>query len=164
MTVFFLLLAIIAGALLAYRQGIDAVAEALLSAGELMVLVMPLVIIAIVMAAYAQALLPQAVVERWLGRDAGWPGLFIAIAAGAVTPGGPFMAFPLVVGLRAVGASLPVCVTYLTAWSVLGIQRILIWELPFFGVDFVLMRLVVSLPLPLIAGLATQWLSDPVRH
>ncbi|RZU98228.1 hypothetical protein [Spiribacter vilamensis] len=164
MTIFFAILAVVAGALLGYRQGFDAVTGALFSAGELMVLVVPLVIIAIVMAAYAQALLPRAVVERWLGRDAGWRGLFIAIAAGAITPGGPFMAFPLVVGLRSVGASFPVCITYLTAWSVLGIQRILIWELPFFGLDFVILRLAVSLPLPLIAGLAAQWLGDPVRR
>lgn len=164
MTIFFVLLAVIAGAVLSNRHGFDAVIGAVLSAGELMALVLPLVIIAIVMAAYAQALLPRAVVERWLGRDAGWRGLFIAMAAGAITPGGPFMAFPLVVGLRAIGASFPVCITYLTAWSVLGIQRILIWELPFFGTDFVILRLIVSLPLPLIAGMASQWLGDPARH
>jgi uncharacterized membrane protein YraQ (UPF0718 family) len=164
MTVFFMVLAAAAGTLLAQRQGLEAVTGALLSAGELIALVIPLVVIAIVMAAYAQALLPREIVERWLGRDAGWRGLFIAIAAGAVTPGGPFMAFPLVVGLRAVGASLPICITYLTAWSVLGIQRILIWELPFFGVDFVVLRLLVSLPLPLIAGVTAQWLGEPVRR
>ena len=161
MSVFFAVLAVAAGALLAARQGPTAVMEALLSAGELIGLVIPLVIVAMVMAAYAQALLPREAVERWLGRDAGWRALFIAIAAGAITPGGPFMAFPLVVGLRAVGASVPVCITYLTAWSVLGIQRILIWELPFFGPEFVALRLLVSLPLPFIAGVAAGWLGDP---
>ncbi len=161
MTVFFIILGIVSGALLWYRQGNEAVVQALLSGGELIVLVVPLVIIAIAMAAYAQALLPRRVVEHWLGRNAGWRGLLIATAAGAITPGGPFMAFPLVVGLRAMGASLPVCITYLTAWSLLGLQRILMWELPFFGLDFVLLRLLVSLPLPLIAGIASQWLGDP---
>jgi hypothetical protein len=38
---------------------------------------------------------------------------------------------------------------------------VLIWELPFFGLDFVVLRLLVSLPLPLIAGLLTQWLTEP---
>ena len=85
MTVFFVVLAAAAGTLLAQRQGVEAVTGALLSAGELIALVIPLVVIAIVMAAYAQALLPREIVERWLGRDAGWRGLFIAIAAGAVT-------------------------------------------------------------------------------
>ncbi len=161
MTVFFVILGVVSGALLWYRQGPEAVTQALLSGGELIVLVVPLVIIAIVMAAYAQALLPRRVVEHWLGRRAGWRGLLIATGAGAITPGGPFMAFPLVVGLRAMGASLPVCITYLTAWSLLGIQRVLMWELPFFGLDFVLLRLLVSLPLPLLAGVASQWLGEP---
>lgn len=164
MTAFFVLLALAAGAALAQRQGTDAVIEALVAAGELMVLVLPLVVVAIVMAAYAQALLPRQRIEQWLGRDAGWRGLFIAMGAGIITPGGPFMAFPLVVGLRAVGASAPVCITFLTAWSVLGIQRVLIWELPFFGVEFVLLRLAVSLPLPLIAGVITGWLGEPERR
>lgn len=164
MTVFFILLAVASGALLWYRQGSEAVLQALLSGGEWIVLVVPLVMIAIVMAAYAQALLPRRIVEQWLGRDAGWRGLWIATAAGAVTPGGPFMAFPLVVGLRTMGASLPICITYLTAWSVLGLQRILMWELPFFGLDFVLLRVLVSLPLPLIAGVTSQWLGDPARR
>ena len=89
MTAFFMLLALAAGAALAQRQGTDAVIEALVAAGELMVLVLPLVVVAIVMAAYAQALLPRQRVEQWLGRDAGWRGLFIAMGAGIITPGGP---------------------------------------------------------------------------
>ncbi|AGM41149.1 hypothetical protein SPISAL_05275 [Spiribacter salinus M19-40] len=161
MTGFFLVLGVAAGALLAYRQGLPAVVEALFGAGELMLVVLPLVVIAVLMAAYAQALIPRDLAERWLGRGAGLKGIGLATLAGAVTPGGPFMAFPLVLGLRGVGASLPICTTYLTAWSVLGIQRVLIWELPFFGLDFVVLRLLVSLPLPLIAGLLTQWLTEP---
>jgi len=163
MTLFFLLLALAAGAVLAYRQGPLAVIEALGGAVELMLIVLPLIVIAVLMAAYAQALIPRDLAERWLGRGAGLKGIGLATLAGTVTPGGPFMAFPLVLGLRGVGASLPICMTYLTAWSVLGIQRVLIWELPFFGLDFVALRLLVSLPLPLIAGLIAQWITEPSR-
>lgn len=163
MTAFFLALALVAGGVLAYRQGLPAVGDALTGAGELMVLVLPLIVIAVLMAAYAQALIPRDLAERWLGRGAGLRGIGLATLAGAFTPGGPFMAFPLVLGLRAVGASLPICMTYLTAWSVLGIQRVLIWELPFFGLDFVVLRLLVSLPLPVIAGVLAQWLTEPAE-
>ena len=164
MTAFFAILGLLSGAWLWHQRGSDAVTQALFGSVELILVVLPLIVIAIVMAAYAQALLPTRLVENWLGRDAGWRGLVIATAAGAITPGGPFMAFPLVVGLRAMGASLAICITYLTAWSVLGLQRVLVWELPFFGLDFVVLRLLVSLPLPFIAGLASQWLSEPARR
>ena len=45
----------------------------------------------------------------------------------------------------------------MTAWSVLAIHRTLSFELPLMGSRFVLLRLLVSLPLPLIAG-ALAWL------
>ena len=44
-------------------------------------------------------------------------------------------------------------ITYLTAWSVLGLHRLVIWELPLLGTDFVITRFLASLPLPLVAGL-----------
>jgi hypothetical protein len=39
---------------------------------------------------------------------------------------------------------------------VIGYQRALVWELPFFGPDFVIWRIIVSLPLPFIAGLLAR--------
>lgn len=155
-TVFFAALAAGTGALLWQRDGPAAVTGALGESAGLLVAVLPLVALAVIMAGYVQELLPQRLVQRWLGRESGLRGLLLATVAGALTPGGPFSAFPLVVGLHGIGASLPVCITYLTAWSVLGIQRMLVWELTFFGADFVLLRLLVSLPLPLVAGLASM--------
>lgn len=154
-TLFFAALAAVTGAALWQRDGVGAVLAALGEGAGLLAAVLPLVAMAVLMAGYVQLLLPQRVVQRWLGQESGLRGLLLATAAGAVTPGGPFTAFPLVVGLRGVGASVPVCITYLTSWSVLGIQRVLVWELTFFGTEFVLLRLLVSLPLPLLAGLAS---------
>jgi hypothetical protein len=31
-----------------------------------------------------------------------------------------------------------------------------VWELPFFGVDFVLWRMLVAIPLPILAGLLAR--------
>lgn len=154
-TLFFTGLAGVTGALLWYRDGGPGVLAALGEGAGLLAAVVPLVAMAVLMAGYVHALLPERVVHRWLGQESGLRGLLTATAAGALTPGGPFTAFPLVVGLHAVGASLPVCITYLTAWSVLGIQRLVVWELPFFGPEFVLLRVLVSLPLPLVAGVAS---------
>ncbi|MCA4923504.1 MAG: hypothetical protein ING86_12030, partial [Methylobacterium sp.] len=35
-------------------------------------------------------------------------------------------------------------------------NRAVIWEMPFFGTDFVLFRFLVSLPMPVLLGLAAR--------
>ncbi|MQM40180.1 hypothetical protein KBTX_04226 [wastewater metagenome] len=162
-TLFFSVLAVSAGTAVWWTRGDAAVRAAFGHAAGLLLMVLPLVLFAVMLAAYIQQMLPMGLAERWLGAGSGVRGLLLATLAGAVTPGGPFSAFPLVVGLRGVGASLPVCVAYLTAWSVLGLQRVLVWEIPFFGAHFAAVRLLVSLPLPLIAGAAAMALTRPTR-
>lgn len=150
--ILFLLLAIAGAAGLAWTEGADAVIAALGRASELLLMVAPLVVAAVLISGYVQVLVPRSLMERWLGRDSGLRGLVLASVAGALTPGGPFAAFPLVVGLWKAGAAFPVCVAYLTAWSTLGVQRLLIWEIPLLGPDFATLRVVASLPLPLLGG------------
>ena len=43
-------------------------------------------------------------------------------------------------------------VAFITAWTLCGYTRALVWELPFFGPHFVIWRIVEAIPLPLIAG------------
>jgi hypothetical protein len=47
-------------------------------------------------------------------------------------------------------------VTFITAWSVIGLNRMLVWEVPFFEPDFLIVRYVASIPLPFIAGLIAR--------
>ena len=161
-TIFFTLLALGAGAATWWLHGGEAFTRSLGRAAGLLAWITPVLLGALMVGAYVQRLIPRATMEHWLGGRSGLRGLVVATAAGAITPGGPFAAFPLVVALYRAGASVPVCVAYITAWSVLGLNRALVWELPFLGPDFVLLRLLVSLPLPLLAGyltvLLTRWL------
>lgn len=69
-----------------------------------------------------------------------------------MTPGGPIASFPLVAALRAAGTGTGALIAFLSAWSLIGVQRILMWEMPFMGGRFVAVRLAVSLPLPFIAA------------
>lgn len=162
MTIIFLVLAAVGGTVLWIRRGGDVVVQALTEGAGLLALVLPVVALAVIVAAYVQRLLPDALVERWLGGSSGFRGLALGTAAGAITPGGPFAAFPVVLGLFRAGASRPVCIAYLTAWSVLGLQRMLVWELPFFGIEFALLRWAASLPLPFLAGALTGLLLDRI--
>jgi hypothetical protein len=54
------------------------------------------------------------------------------------------------------GADAGAVVTFIVSWTLIGYTRALIWELPFFGSDFVIWRIVQALPLPIIAGLLAR--------
>ncbi len=62
------------------------------------------------------------------------------------------LSFPILAGLHQAGAGLGPLVAYLTGWSLLGLHRILAWELPLLGPRFVVVRLAVSLVLPPLVG------------
>jgi uncharacterized membrane protein YraQ (UPF0718 family) len=66
--------------------------------------------------------------------------------------------FPVVASLFKVGVGIGPLVAYLTAWSLFGLQRIIMWEIPFLGPKVVAVRVAVSLFFPLLAG----WLSELV--
>ncbi|HSH40670.1 MAG TPA: permease [Arenicellales bacterium] len=160
MTLFFIALAAASAAGLGLRDGAGEVLDALGRSGMLLLGIGPVIVVALFLGGYVQALLPRDMVARWLGGDGGTLKYLLAIAAGVVTPAGPFGAFPLVVALRRAGAPFDVCVVYLSAWATLGLHRILIWELPFLGQDFVLLRVLASVPVPFAAGvLARMWLA-----
>ncbi|MDA0369615.1 MAG: permease [Proteobacteria bacterium] len=111
---------------------------------------------------FISVLIPNDVVARWLGRESGFRGILIASIAGIVTPGGPIISFPVVLALATAGADIGALLAYLTAWSTLGLTRIIVWEIPFMGVDFTLVRFVASIPLPFIAGYLVRRL-PPVK-
>jgi len=136
--------------------GLAAIERALGSAGRTLITVLPLFAAGLLLAGLVQQLVPRDRVRNWLGSASGLRGLLLATGIGIVTPGGPFTSFPLVVALAEAGADIGVLVAYLTSWSVLGMNRILVWEIPLLGAHFVLLRVVASLPLAIIAGMAAR--------
>jgi hypothetical protein len=54
------------------------------------------------------------------------------------------------------GADVGTAIAFITAWNLLGYNRALIWELPFFGLEYVGWRILIALPLPIIAGLLAR--------
>lgn len=53
-------------------------------------------------------------------------------------------------------AGLPALITFLTSWAVLGVNRILVWEIPMLGGRFVAARILLSLLVPPLLGLVAQ--------
>ena len=46
---------------------------------------------------------------------------------------------------------------FVISWTLIGYTRAIVWELPFFGLDFVTWRIIFSAPLPILAGLAARY-------
>ncbi|MEM7824526.1 MAG: permease [Candidatus Aenigmatarchaeota archaeon] len=119
-----------------------------------------LIIAAFLISSMLVLILPKEQISAWLGKESGLRGISIGTALGALTPGGPFLTFPILVGFWKAGTGIGVIIAYLTSWSLLGVQRILVWELPFFGPKFVLVRVVISLITPIILRFLGPWVFD----
>lgn len=155
---FFVLLAAVAALLVLWLEGLHALARAMRLSATLLMTVSPMILIGLFLGGLVKELSDPRQIAPVLGARSGWKGLALATALGAVTPGGPFAAFPIVYALSLAGADIGAVVAYLTAWSILGLHRLVIWELPLLGPDFVVARALASLPLPLMAGFIARLL------
>jgi uncharacterized membrane protein YraQ (UPF0718 family) len=160
----FLLVLAIGGATLCFLlKGPDAFQAAAWNELGLLARVLPVMAGALLLGGFLQALIPQAVVKRWLGEGSGLRGILIATLAGACVPGGPTTSFPLVLTLVTAGADAGVVIAFITSWAVLGLNRVIVWELPFMGTEFAALRYLVSLPMPIIAGLLARRVPITIR-
>lgn len=109
-------------------------------------------LLGLLIAASISVLLPRDKVARWLGQESGFRGLLIATALGALMPGAPLAVFPIVAALSQAGARNGTLVAFLASWAALSVSRLFVWEIPLLGLDFGLLRMLVGLPLPFLAG------------
>jgi uncharacterized membrane protein YraQ (UPF0718 family) len=151
---FTLLLYAIAAALLAIavRRRDGSARRALVETGQEFVNLLPRLAVGVIGAGYIAHLLPHERVTEFLGPASGWGGIAIACIAGALTPGGPVVGFSLGAAALKAGAGTPQIVAFVTAWSLYTLNRMLVWELPFMPKAFIVRRIVVSLPIPVLAA------------
>jgi uncharacterized membrane protein YraQ (UPF0718 family) len=147
-----------AAAFVYVRDGQERFLEILKSDFSLFIAMQPKVLAACLIAALVAVLLPREQVSRWVGAESGFLGLVIGAFAGVILPGGPITIFPVASAFLAVGADVGVAIAFITSWTLLGYSRALVWELPIFGLDFVIWRSIVAIPLPLIAGILARLL------
>ena len=134
------------------RDGADGVTEILFSDLELFGGILPRVLAGCLLGAFVAEILPHDKVSRSMGPASGLKGLLIGAAFGAILPGGPFTAYPVASALLTVGADFGATIAMVVSWTLIGYGRAVAWELPIMGVDFTLWRIVISLPLPILAG------------
>lgn len=149
-------LALIAGTVVYVRDGTSKFLDILAKDALLLLTVLPKVAAGVLVAAFLRLLLPKEVVARWIGERSGLRGLALATLAGAIIPGGPMTIFPIATALYTSGADRGATIAFITSWLTLGINRAIVWELSFFGAEFVVIRMLVSLPVPILVGLAAR--------
>jgi uncharacterized membrane protein YraQ (UPF0718 family) len=148
-----------AAAVVYWRDGEARFWEILSSDVGLFIDILPKVMAACLIACFVAVLMPRETVVRWVGAESGFLGLIVATLAGVVCPGGPITIFPIAAAFVSIGADIGATVAFITSWTLLGYARTLVWELPFFGPDFVIWRNIAALPLPLVAGLLARFVA-----
>jgi uncharacterized membrane protein YraQ (UPF0718 family) len=117
---------------------------------------LPKVLAGCLIGAFVTLILPREMVARWVGHESGFTGLLIAALFGFILPGGPITIYPVAGAFLVMGADAGAVVTFIVSWTLIGYTRALVWELPFFGYEFVIWRIVEALPLPIVAGLLAR--------
>ncbi len=117
---------------------------------------LPKVLAGCLIGAFVTLILPRELVARWVGHESGFAGLLIAAFFGFLLPGGPITIYPVASALLVMGADAGAVVAFIVSWTLIGYTRALVWELPFFGYDFVIWRIIAALPLPIIAGVLAR--------
>jgi uncharacterized membrane protein YraQ (UPF0718 family) len=159
-----IIMGVIAIALLyiGYQRGGGEHLVGLKSAGNLLLQITPLLILAFIIAGMVQVLVPHEIISRWVGMESGFRGILIGSAIGGILPGGPFVSMPIVAGLLRTGASIGTMVALLTAWSLLAFTRLPI-EVGLLGWKFTFIRLTCVFFFPPIAGLIANKLFSNVQ-
>ncbi len=152
----FLALALLGGLACWWQGGLSLVGAGFAEAGLLLMIVLPQLVAGLLMGGLISRLVGREKVAALLGTQSGMRGLLLACAAGAITPGGPFTSFPIVHALWIAGADAGALIAYLTSWALIGINRLIVWELPLMGAEFTLIRTLACLPLPIVAGLIAR--------
>jgi uncharacterized membrane protein YraQ (UPF0718 family) len=153
------IIAFAAGGVLYHLHGADAVMAALRDDVKLFTILLIFVPAVLLLSAVIEVLMPAGLVERWIGAQSGLRGIVLATLAGMFTPGGPFVAFPLVLALLRAGADYGALVAYVTAWSLLSVFRVLVFEMPFTGIELPAVRFLTCFFLPVLVGVIARWLS-----
>ena len=136
----------------AYLKGGERHILGVTEAIKTLLLVLPTLIGAFLIAGYVRVLVPEDVVREWLGKESGLKGVLVGYLAGTLTFGGPFISFPIAASLYHAGGSVRTVTTYITSWALWG-GGIIFYEFSILGPRLFTIRIVASILFPLLAGI-----------
>ncbi len=101
-----------------------------------------------------QVLIPSALIAKWLGPTSGLKGIFIGSYTGILMSGGPYVFLPIIASIYRAGAGAGPIIALLTGRALLGIEMLIVWQIPFFGIEIPIARYIACLFVPPLTGLA----------
>ncbi|MBO8127445.1 MAG: permease [Firmicutes bacterium] len=156
MTTYFLFAVALLLAGVAYIQGGWAkLGMGLSSGGSTLLLTLPLIIAAFIVAGLVQVLISRPFIEQWLGNKSGFRGVLLGTLAGALIPGGPYVYYPLAASFLTAGASLGTVISFVAAKNLISVTRIPM-EVALIGPYATAVRLAVTWFIPFLMGLGAN--------
>jgi uncharacterized membrane protein YraQ (UPF0718 family) len=146
-----LILSVVLGTI-AYHKSPLLALHAMKSGGSLLLRLLPVLILAFFVAGLMEVLLPRELLLSWVGEESGLKGILIGTCLGAIAPGGPFIQFPIVAAMFKAGAHIGPLIAYLSAWALIGVNRVIAFEIPLLGFRITFTRLLCSFIFPIIIG------------
>ncbi len=137
--------------IMAKRKKDNSHIQGLKTGGVMFLNMIPILLLAFMLAGLIHVAVPPATIQSWLGEEAGWRGIVIGVFAGGLILGGPYAAFPVISSTYKAGASMATVISMITGWALLGVGQ-LIMGLAFIGLRFTVSRTLVVLILPFLAG------------
>lgn len=101
-----------------------------------------------------QVLIPRALIAKWLGPTSGLKGILIGSYMGIIMPGPPYVIFPIIASIYRSGAGAGPIIALLAGRALLGLQHLIVWQIPFLGVGIPLATYIICLFLTPLVGLA----------
>lgn len=145
---------ILGGYALARRDG--TFKKGLIRAVEQFVKLVPRMFCALVAAGFVAKLIPTSFISRFLGDEAGITAILIGTVTGLIIPSGPVVAFSIAATFAQAGAADASLISFITAWTLFAVHRVVIYEIPLLGISFLRLRLLSVFLLPPLAGLVTM--------
>jgi len=134
------------------KQGPSVILAGLTAGSKMIIEVVPLLVIAFILAGMIQVLISKELVNKWLGKDAGIKGIFLGAIAGALMPGGPYVYYPIAASFLISGAEIGTVLAFVVAKNLWTISR-LPMEVALIGPQITIVRYIVTLMFPILVGL-----------
>jgi len=154
-TLLFLGALVLLAVILALRTGgWELTLDGLERAGQLFQTVWLRLLLGFTLGGLVRLLIPSELIARWLGHSSGLRGIFVGSYIGIIMPGGPYVTLPIIASIYSAGAGVGPVIALLTGRALLGIQMLVVWQIPFLGVGIPVARYLACLFVPPLVGLA----------
>ncbi|MFW0860548.1 MAG: permease [Dethiobacter sp.] len=160
-TVWILILLVVALFLFAMKRKDNSHKKGIRIGAKMFYSYLPVLALAFLAAGLLEVLLPAALVQYWLGAEAGWRGILIGSGAGMLVAAGPYVSFPIFASIAHSGAGIGTTVALITSWSLMSLSK-LPFETVLLGTRFTFARFSLVLLIPVVAGFLAQFLFNGI--